>query len=81
MQLSKPWRNSRGSSIIDLCYNLPSLSFSDFVCFQEEVEDLSSELGELSISLCHNPTDQKLMVKVNCARGLQQITKDGRLSE
>lgn len=47
---------------------------------EEKIEDLSSELGELSISLCHNPTDQKLMVKVNCARGLQQISKDGRLN-
>lgn len=39
-----------------------------------------SELGELSISLCHNPTDQKLTVKLNCARALQPITKDGRLN-
>lgn len=41
----------------------------------------SSELGELSISLCHNPTDQKLTVKLNCARALQPITKDGKLSK
>ena len=40
-----------------------------------------SELGELSISLCHNPTDQKLTVKLNCARALQPITKDGKLSK
>ena len=46
----------------------------------QEVQDLSAELGELSISLCNNPTDQKLTVKINCARALQQITKDGKLS-
>lgn len=40
-----------------------------------------SELGELSISLCHNPTDQKLTVKLNCARALQPVTKDGKLSK
>ena len=42
--------------------------------------DSSTELGELSISLCNNPTDQKLTVKVNCARALQPIAKDGKLS-
>lgn len=43
--------------------------------------DSSSELGELSISLCYNPTDQKLTVKLNYARALQPITKDGKLSK
>ncbi|KAJ7384603.1 negative regulation of dense core granule exocytosis [Desmophyllum pertusum] len=47
---------------------------------EEEPLDPCSELGELSISLCHNPTDQKLTVKINCARGLQPIAKDGKLN-
>lgn len=46
---------------------------------QEDL-DSSAELGELSVSLCNNPTDQKLTVKINCARALQQISKDGKLS-
>lgn len=46
---------------------------------EEAGADLSAGLGELSISLCHNPTDQKLVVKVNGARGLQPIAH-GRLN-
>ncbi|KAL9986362.1 hypothetical protein ACROYT_G000501 [Oculina patagonica] len=46
----------------------------------EEPVDSPSELGELSISLCNNPTDQKLTVKLNCARGLQPIASGGKLN-
>lgn len=53
---------------------------SSVFILQEAGADLSAGLGELSISLCHNPTDQKLVVKVNGARGLQPIAH-GRLSE
>lgn len=55
--------------------------FSTRLVLQEAIPVSPSELGELSISLCHNPTDQKLTVKLNCARALQPITKDGRLSK
>ena len=41
--------------------------------------DSSAGLGELSISLCHNPTDQKLTVKINSARSLQTIAH-GKMS-
>ena len=57
------------------------LMFLTLFFLQDVVADSSSELGELLISLCHNPTDQKLTVKISCARGLHPITKDGRLSE
>lgn len=46
---------------------------------EELVVDSSAGLGELLISLCHNPTDQKLTVKINRARSLQPITH-GRLN-
>ncbi|XP_020631966.1 synaptotagmin-7-like [Orbicella faveolata] len=60
---------------------LVPVEIDETYCNIEEAIPVSpSELGELSISLCHNPTDQKLTVKLNCARALQPITKDGRLN-
>lgn len=46
--------------------------------FKDDLPDMSAGLGDLLISLCHNPTDQKLTVKINCARSLQPLT--GRLN-
>lgn len=42
--------------------------------------DSSAGLGELLISLCHNPMDQKLTVRISGARGLQPMSH-GRMSK
>ncbi|XP_068693595.1 synaptotagmin-7-like isoform X2 [Montipora capricornis] len=46
---------------------------------EESSVDSCFALGELLISLCYNPTDQKLNVKIISARGLQPIA-NGRVN-
>lgn len=58
-----------------------SLSLNEIYFFpQDSGVDPSYGLGELLISLCHNPTDHKLTVKILSARRLQPFP-NGRMSE
>lgn len=60
---------------LSLSHAIKSIFFS-----QDSGVDPSYGLGELLISLCHNPTDHKLNVKILSARRLQPFP-NGRMSE
>ena len=73
--------NNRITVIGDYSVGAPLASLNEIYFFpQDSGVDPSYGLGELLISLCHNPTDHKLNVKILSAKRLQPFPS-GRMGE